>query len=135
MCFIWIVDQRMTRTRIGVGILVVALIAGAAYYFFRARASTLVLTGVVTTNEVVASSQIAGQISTLLVQEGDAVKSGQLLATIAPGELRADSAYYAQTAEGASSAVQQNEASLRMERQQTESQIRQAEASQASAEA
>jgi HlyD family secretion protein len=135
MCFTWIVDQRMTRKRIGVAILVVALAAGAAYYFFRARASTLVLTGVVTTNEVVASSQIAGQISTLLVKEGDAVKSGQLLATIAPDELRADSAYYAQAAKGASDTVQQNEASLRMEREQTASQIHQAEAAQGSAEA
>ena len=125
----------MTRTRIGVGILLVAIAAGAAYYFLRARASTLVLTGVVTTQEVVASSQVAGQISALLVKEGDPVTTGQRLATIAPDELRADRAYYAQAAEGASSAVQQNEASLQMEREQTASQIRQAEAAQASAEA
>jgi multidrug resistance efflux pump len=125
----------MTRKRIGLGLLVLAIGAAAAYYLLRARASTLVLTGVVTTHEVVASSQVAGQISALLVKEGDAVTTGQLVATIAPDELRADSAYYAQAAEGASSAVQQNEASLRMERQQTESQIRQAEAAQASAEA
>ena len=36
------------------------------------------------------------------------------MATIAPDELRADSAYYAQAAQGASSQVQQNEAALRM---------------------
>jgi HlyD family secretion protein len=125
----------MKRKSVGIGLLVLAIGAAAGYYFLRARASTLVLTGVVTTHEVVASSQVAGQIRALLVKEGDAVTTGQLLATIAPDELRADSAYYAQAAEGASSAVQQNEASLRMERQQTESQIRQAEASQAAAEA
>jgi HlyD family secretion protein len=135
MCFIEIADPRMKRKRIGIGILVVAIAAGAAYFVLRARASTLVLTGVVTTHEVVASSQVAGQIRALLAKEGDAVTTGQLLATIAPDELRADSAYYAQAAEGASSAVHQNEASLRMERQQTDSQIHQAEAAQASAEA
>lgn len=120
---------------IGIGLLILAVGGAAAYGVARPRASTLVLTGVVTTQEVIASSQVAGQISELLVKEGDAVKMGQRLATIAPDELRADSAYYRQAAEGASSQVQQNEASLLMERQQTESQIRQAEASQASAEA
>jgi HlyD family secretion protein len=125
----------MKRKTIGIGLLVLAVGGTAAYFLLRPRASTLVLTGVVTTNEVIASSQVAGQISDLLVKEGDTVKMAQLLATIAPDELRADSAYYAQAAKGASDTVQQNEASLRMEREQTASQIRQAEASQASAEA
>jgi HlyD family secretion protein len=89
----------------------------------------------VTTHEVVVSSQVAGQISQLAVKEGDAVTAGEQVATIVPDELRADSTYYLQAAEGASSAVQQNAAALKMERQQTESQIHQAEASQASAEA
>jgi HlyD family secretion protein len=116
--------------------LLVLFLAGAAgYYVLRARASTLTLTGIVTTHEVVVSSQVAGQIGELAAKEGDTVKAGELLATIAPDELRADSAYYAQAAAGASSQVQQMEAALRLEQQQTENQIRQAEASQASAEA
>jgi len=123
------------RKTIGIGLLVLVVGGVVAYSLLRPRASTLVLTGVVTTHEVIASSQVAGQISDLLVKEGDTVKMGQRLATISPDELRADSAYYARAAQGASSQVQQNEASLLMERQQTESQIRQAEASQASAEA
>ena len=38
----------------------------------------LVLTGIVTTNDVIVSPQIAGQIGQLLVNEGDAVKKDQL---------------------------------------------------------
>jgi multidrug resistance efflux pump len=125
----------MNRKRLGIVFLVVVVGAAVTYYVFRARNTTLVLTGIVTTHEVVVSSQIAGQIGQLLVKEGDQVKAGAQIATIAPDELRADSAYYAQAAQGASSQVQQNEAALRMERQQTESQIKQAEASQQSAEA
>lgn len=125
----------MKRKPLGILVVVVAIAAAVTYYVLRSRHTTLVLTGIVTTHEVVVSSQVAGQIGQLLVKEGDQVKAGAQVATIAPDELRADSAYYAQAAEGASSQVQQNEAALRMERQQTDSQIRQAEASQQSAEA
>src|SRR5579862_7893645 len=125
----------MTRKRLGLVLLVVVIAAAVTYYVLRSRSPTLVLTGIVTTHEVVVSSQVEGQIGQLLVKEGDQVNAGAEVATIAPDELRADSAYYAQAAQGASSQVQQNEASLRMERQQTESQITQAEASQQSAEA
>jgi HlyD family secretion protein len=125
----------MTRNRIGIALLVLAALGAGAYYIFGGRATTLVLTGIVTTNEVVVSSQVQGQIGQLLVKEGDAVTSGERLAILTPDELRADSAYYTQAAEGASSQVQQNEAALRMEQQQTQSQIQQAEASQQSAEA
>jgi HlyD family secretion protein len=125
----------MKRQRIALVLLVVAIGSAVGYYVLRSRNTTLVLTGIVTTHEVVVSSQVAGQIGQLLVKEGDQIKAGEQVATIAPDELRADSAYYAQAAQGASSQVQQNEAALRMERQQTESQIKQAEASQQSAEA
>jgi len=63
------------------------------------------------------------------------VTRDQRLAVIVPDELRADSAYYAYTAEGVTSQVRQNEAALRFEQQQTDSQIHQAEAALASAEA
>jgi HlyD family secretion protein len=125
----------MKRNRIGIALVVLVALLGGAYYLFGSRPTTLVLTGIVTTHEVVVSSQVEGQIGQLLVKEGDAVTVGERLATMTPDELRADSAYYAQAAEGASSQVQQNEAALRMEQQQTLSQIHQAEASQQSAEA
>jgi multidrug efflux pump subunit AcrA (membrane-fusion protein) len=44
----------------------------------------------VTTNDVVVSPLVAGEVNGLLVNEGDTVKRGQLLATIRPDEPRAD---------------------------------------------
>src|SRR5215467_485510 len=79
-------------------LLVLALLLGG-YYVLRARPADLVLTGIVTTNDVIVSSQVAGQVSKLLVTEGDSVAANQLLALIGPAELQADRAYYAQSAE------------------------------------
>ena len=125
----------MARKRL-VPLLVLVLVAsGGAYYLLRARSSALVLTGIVTTNDVIVSPQIAGQIEQLLVKEGDTVKRDQLVAVIAPDELRADSAYYAHSAEGLTSQVQESEAALRYQERQTTDQIRQAEATLASTEA
>ena len=51
------------------------LAAGAGIYAYRRLPpAALVLTGIVTTNDVIVSPQIAGQIGQLLVTEGDAVK-------------------------------------------------------------
>ena len=52
------------------------------------RRTELVLTGIVTTNDVVVSPQIGGRSSELLVDEGDTVKQDQLVAVIAPDELQ-----------------------------------------------
>ena len=113
-----------------------ALVAAAVWYVaFRPHATTLVLTGIVTGDAVIVSPQVGGAITTLDVREGDAVTQGQLLARINPEELKADRQYYAHTAEGASSAVQESEAALRFEEQQTADQTRQAEANVAALEA
>ena len=113
---------------------VVALGAGV-YYYVNRQPDALVLTGVVTTNDVVVSPQIGGQIAQLLANEGDTVKKDQLLAVIAPDELRADISYYAQNAQGLNDQVNQSAAALRYQEQQTTEQIRQAEATVASTEA
>jgi multidrug resistance efflux pump len=118
-------------------LLVLLLLAGAgtgAYNYINRPPSTLVLTGIVTTNEVIVSPQIAGQIAQLLVKEGDAVMKEQLLAVIKPDELREESAFYAHSAEGATSQVRESEAALRFQQRQTVDQIRQAEATLAAAE-
>jgi multidrug resistance efflux pump len=115
-------------------ILIVA-IAAAVYYVVHAGPSTLTLTGIVTTNDVIVSPQIAGQVSRLEVREGATVKRDQLLAVIAPEELRADTEYYAHSAEGLTSQVRESEAALRLQERQTTDQISQAEASLASTEA
>ena len=95
----------------------------------------LALTGIVTTNDVIVSPQVGGQIGQLLVKEGDAVKKDQLVAVINPDELRADTAYYAQNVQGLSSQVRESEAALRFEQRQTADQIKQAESTLASIEA
>ena len=77
------------------------------------------LTGIVTTNDVIVSPQIAGQIEQLLVNEGDLVKRDQLLAVIEARRAAADSAYYPQSAEGLSSQVRRAEAALRFQERQT----------------
>jgi multidrug resistance efflux pump len=117
---------------LGTGML---LLGAGVYAYVRLRPATLVLTGVVTTNDVVVSPQVAGQLSQLLAVEGDSVKQGQLLAVIAPEELKADAAYYAQSAAGLSSQVSESEAELRFQERQTRDQIHQAESTLAASEA
>jgi HlyD family secretion protein len=115
----------------------VAVIAAGALgtYVVRARSGPLVLTGVVTTHDVVVSPQISGQITQLLVREGDAVVRDQLLALISPDELKADQSYYTHNAEGLAVQVQESEQALRYQEQQTAQSIRQATANLAAAEA
>ncbi len=112
-------------------------VAAAAIYVYRAmnRAQDLVLTGIVTTHEVYVSPQIQGQLSRLLVREGDTVKAGQLVAVIDPQELKADRLFYARTEQGAAAQVEEDEASLKYQETLTRDQIRQAEAALTAAEA
>jgi len=113
-------------------LLVVALAGGAAYYATHRQTPDLSLTGIVTTDDVVVSSQVQGRLSQLLVKEGDLVKTGQLLAVILPLELKANVAFYAHTEEQSSAQVAQAEADLKYQQAQTADQIRQAEANLAS---
>jgi multidrug resistance efflux pump len=125
----------MNRRR-AVVLAVLALAALAlGIYWVRARPDAIVLTGIVTTNDVIVSPQISGQLGRLLVREGEAVRRGQLLAVLAPDELRAESAYYEHTAAGAGSQVEESAAALRFQEQQTADQIGQAEATLAAASA
>jgi HlyD family secretion protein len=116
-------------------VLLVLAAAGGAYYYWYARPQPLVLSGIVTTNDVVVGPQIGGKLDRLLVNEGDIVKRGQLLAVISPQELQAESSYARSSAEGVSSQVQEAEAALRYQQLQTSEQIRQAESNLASTEA
>src|SRR5215831_1845352 len=117
-------------------LLVLLIAGGAGYYVYaRTRPTSLVLTGIVTTNDVIVSPQIAGQIGDLLVKEGDEVHRDQVVAVIRPDELQADTAYYRSNVAGLASQVRESEAALRFQQQQTADQIRQAEAALASSEA
>jgi multidrug resistance efflux pump len=123
----------MNRVRLLVVLVIVALGALGAYFYASREPDELTLTGIVTTNDVIVSPQIAGRIGQLMVKEGDAVKRGQLTATLVPDELRQESAFYTHSAQGAGSQVAQSEAALRLQERQTEDQIRQAEANLAAA--
>lgn len=117
-------------------ILALIVVAGAVVYtILEHRNRVLTLTGIVTTNDVIVSPQIAGQVGRLLVTEGDTVAANQLLAVLTPDEYLADRAYYAHTAQGYAQQVAESEAALRFQEQQTTQQIRQAEANLAATEA
>ncbi|HVW20429.1 MAG TPA: HlyD family efflux transporter periplasmic adaptor subunit [Opitutaceae bacterium] len=117
------------------------IIAGAALalvvvlYFALGPSSRLTLTGIVSTDDVVVSPLIQGRLQRLLVEQGDAVKKGQLLAVILPSEWQA-AADYSQHVEGlAASQVAQGSADLKYQRELAASQIAQADAGLASARA
>jgi len=116
-------------------VVVLAVVGGAAYYWYSTRVPPeIVLTGIVTTNEVVVSPQIAGRLDKLMVAEGDTVIQDQIVAVLAPDELREEQAFYSHTAAGAGSQVQESEAALRLQERQMGDQIAQAEATLASTE-
>lgn len=106
----------------------VAFIVGGLIWWFTRTPKYLTLTGIVTTNDVVVSPLVSGQVGQFLVVEGDSVKPGQLLATIVPDELRADRSYYLHSAQGFAAEAAASEATLRFQEQQAASQIREADA-------
>ncbi|MGE0039909.1 MAG: HlyD family secretion protein [Vicinamibacterales bacterium] len=119
-----------------VPLLLILLVAAAAWFLLnRPGPDTLVLTGIVTTQDVVVSPQVGGRLAALAVGEGDEVAAGQLVATIDTGELAAEQAYYDASAEGLRSQVDQSEAALRLERRRLADEVRRARAAVASAEA
>ncbi len=116
-------------------VLIVAVVAVAVWYAASRHASELLLTGIVTTDEVIVSSEIQGRLQQLLVNQGDAVTNGQLLALIQPQEWKADMEFYANTEQQSAAEVAQAKADLKFQEAQTSNQIRQAEATLAAAEA
>jgi len=108
-------------------LIILLALGGAGYYLYTRPPAALVLTGIVTTNDVVVSPQVSGQIGQLMVAEGDSVKADQLIAVITPDELRAERAYASQSADALGSQVKESQAALRFQQMQTAEQIRQAE--------
>jgi HlyD family secretion protein len=111
-------------------ILLLILAAGVAgaYYATHRPPGPLILTGIVTTQDVIVAPQLGGQIGQLLVKEGDAVQKNQLMAVIATDELQADRAYYTHQVESIQSQVGESQAELRYQQRQTEDQVQQARA-------
>jgi HlyD family secretion protein len=117
----------MKRKRLALGAASLLLVAIVAWVV-NARPGDLVLTGVVTTDDVIVSPQVGGQIGQLLVAQGDSVTAGQLVAALVPNELAADTAYYTRSAVEDEVKVHESESSLRMQQMQSDDQISQADA-------
>jgi HlyD family secretion protein len=75
-------------------VLLAAIAAGWFYWTRTQRAEGIVLTGMVTTDEVLVSSRVQGQLIELKVKEGDHVTKNELLARIEPEQWEADLNYY-----------------------------------------
>ncbi len=125
----------MSRRVLLIILLLAAVASAIVYWRSRARGHVLVLTGIVTTDDVIVSSQIPGRLSRLLVKEGDTVERDQLVAVLEPDELRADRAYYEHARESSAAQVDEAQSALKYQELQTRDQIRQAEASLAVAQA
>jgi HlyD family secretion protein len=109
---------------------VLVLAAGTIYFLATSyQARRLVLTGVVTTDDVVVGSELTGRLQELRVREGDTVQAGELLALVRPQEWAADLAFAENTARQSAAQVTAAEADLRYQEAQTAGQIAQAEAS------
>src|SRR5271156_2256927 len=109
-------------------LLIVAVVAAAAYFAAVRHRRAIVLTGMATTDEVIASSEIQGRLQKLLVNEGDTVTNGQLLALIQPAERKADLAFYSDGAAQSAAQVTQAGADLKFQEAQTSNLTWQSEA-------
>jgi HlyD family secretion protein len=100
----------MKKRKIFPVILSLAVAAGGIYYAVTRQPGGIVLTGMVTTDEVIVSSEIQGRLQQLLVEEGDAVTNGEFLAQIQPEQWQADMAFYASSEQQSSADLAQAQA-------------------------
>jgi RND family efflux transporter MFP subunit len=97
-------------------VLILAVVAAGVYYLLERRTDGIVLTGIVTTDEVIVSSQIMGRLQKLVVKEGDAVTRGELLAQIQPEQWEADMAFYESSQQQSTADLAQARADLEIAR-------------------
>lgn len=72
----------MTGRKFFTLLFVIFVVAAVAYYLTTPRGNDIPLIGVVDGNEVIVSPQITGRIVNLTVDEGTAVKKGELIAEL-----------------------------------------------------
>jgi HlyD family secretion protein len=102
----------MSKRKIPILILILAVIGGGIYYSTARQPDSIVLTGIVTTDEVIVSPEIQGRLQQLLVKEGDQVTKHELLAVIQPQEQQADADYYSSNEQQMAAEVAQAKADL-----------------------
>jgi RND family efflux transporter MFP subunit len=99
-----------TGRRIILIILLLAIVAGGIYYAMTRTPAKIVLTGIVTTDEIIVSPEIQGRLQNLFVGEGDSVTNGELLALIQPQTQQADVRFYASSEQQAAADLAQAQA-------------------------
>jgi HlyD family secretion protein len=123
------------KPRAAILVLLLVLVGCAIAYLLTHRPHGVIITGIVTTDAVIVSSEIQGRLEKLQVREGDAVKRGDLLAVIRPQEWKADLAFFANGEGQWQAQVSQAQADLKYQEARTSNQIRQAEANLAASQA
>ena len=90
------------------------LVAGAAavYCALLRPPAAIILTGLVTTDEVIVAPEIQGRLQKLCVQEGDTVTNGELLAQIQAGQWQTDTDFYASSQQQSTADLAQAQADL-----------------------
>jgi multidrug resistance efflux pump len=116
------------KRRTTVVILILVALAVALGFLVAPRQRAILLTGIVTTDEVIVSAEIQGRLQQLLVREGDVVSNGQLLAVIQPQQWAAEMEFYTNNARQSSAQVTQAQADLEFQIEQSSNLIRQSEA-------
>ena len=114
------------------GVIILILLCGILFLFILpggcGKDHRLVVDGVLDTDQSDVSSKIPGRLTEIMVQEGDAVKAGQLLAILDSTELVAKKEQAQAGLEAAIIQGAQAEIALALEREKTQSQIEQAQA-------
>jgi HlyD family secretion protein len=107
-------------------IFIFAVAAMGVYYLMTRQPHSLILTGIVATDDVQVGPQVMGRVQKLLVQQGDSVKEGQLLAVINPEEFLADEVFYEKSEKESAANVTLAKNNLEFQETQTHEQISQA---------
>ncbi len=100
-----------------------------AYYFISTPSNKdLVLIGTVDSNQVIVSPQVGGRLAKLLVDEGTAVRQGDLIAALDPSELEAEASAAAATIDSMKSKVAETNSTLQATQGSTSSGVSNAQA-------
>jgi HlyD family secretion protein len=102
----------MKKSKVLVLVLILAAAAIGIYFATTRQPGEIILTGIVTTDEVIVSSEVQGRLQQLFVKEGDFVTNGELLALIQPETQQADVAFYASSEQESSADLMQARADL-----------------------
>jgi HlyD family secretion protein len=107
----------------------IVLLLSLGFYFFTTHGSSdVVLIGTVDANQVIVSSKVAGRIERLLVDEGQSVKQGDVIAQIDNQDLAAERDSASATLAGMRSQVRQTSETYASTHGETDAQVKNAAA-------